>query len=36
MALGGSPAEEIRREVARRFDLPDAAGLVDDVLAALA
>ncbi|MGI8802981.1 MAG: DivIVA domain-containing protein [Solirubrobacteraceae bacterium] len=35
MALGGSDREEIERELAARFELPDRAGLVDEVLAAL-
>lgn len=35
MALGGSTRAEIEHELAARFDLPDAAGLTDEVFAAI-
>ena len=35
LALGGSSRAEIEQELAARFDLPDAAGLADEVLASI-
>lgn len=35
MALGGSSREQIEAELAARFELPDPAGLTDEVLAAI-